>query len=96
MRGACQRSRGQSRPGHARTYTAHQVLKADVLDAIDIQLRPVLLGQGRDCPTAIPPTTSNSSWSECSKRQRGFTCATRSTAGDPPATSPFAAHLPIS
>lgn len=28
-------------------YTAQECLKAGVLDVIDIQLRPVLLGQGR-------------------------------------------------
>jgi dihydrofolate reductase len=36
-------------------YTAQQALKAGVLDAIEIQLRPVLLGQGRRLFDELPP-----------------------------------------
>ena len=36
-------------------YTAQQALKAGVLDAIEIQLRPVLLGQGRRLFDDFPP-----------------------------------------
>jgi dihydrofolate reductase len=36
-------------------YTAQQALKAGVLDAIEIQLRPVLLGQGRRFFDDLPP-----------------------------------------
>lgn len=36
-------------------YTAQQALKAGVLDAIEIQLRPVLLGQGRRLFDGLPP-----------------------------------------
>ncbi len=36
-------------------YTAQQALKASVLDAIEIQLRPVLLGQGRRLFDELPP-----------------------------------------
>ena len=36
-------------------YTAQQALKAGVLDAIEIQLRPVLLGQGRRMFDELPP-----------------------------------------
>ena len=36
-------------------YTAQQALKAGVLDAIEIQLRPVLLGQGRRLFDDLPP-----------------------------------------
>jgi dihydrofolate reductase len=35
-------------------YTAQQALKAGVLDAIEIQLRPVLLGQGRRLFDGLP------------------------------------------
>jgi hypothetical protein len=40
---------------HYVTYTAQQALKAGVLDAIEIQLRPVLLGQGRRLFDDLPP-----------------------------------------
>ncbi|WP_232110467.1 dihydrofolate reductase family protein [Nocardia wallacei] len=36
-------------------YTGQQALKAGVLDLIDIQLRPVLLGQGRRLFDGLPP-----------------------------------------
>ena len=36
-------------------YTAQQALQAGVLDAIEIQLRPVLLGQGRRLFDHLPP-----------------------------------------
>jgi dihydrofolate reductase len=36
-------------------YTAQEALKAGVLDAIEIQLRPVLLGQGRRLFDGLPP-----------------------------------------
>ena len=36
-------------------YTAQQALQAKVLDAIEIQLRPVLLGQGRRLFDHLPP-----------------------------------------
>jgi dihydrofolate reductase len=36
-------------------YTAQECLKAGVLDAIEIQLRPVLLGQGRRLFDNLPP-----------------------------------------
>jgi dihydrofolate reductase len=36
-------------------YTAQECLKAGVLDLIDIQLRPVLLGQGRRLFDHLPP-----------------------------------------
>jgi dihydrofolate reductase len=36
-------------------YTAQEALKAGVLDFIDIQLRPVLLGQGRLLFDGLPP-----------------------------------------
>jgi dihydrofolate reductase len=36
-------------------YTAQEALKARVLDAIEIQLRPVLLGQGRRLFDNLPP-----------------------------------------
>jgi dihydrofolate reductase len=36
-------------------YTAQECLKAGVLDLIDIQLRPVLLGQGRRLFDNLPP-----------------------------------------
>ncbi len=36
-------------------YTAQSCLKAGVLDAIEIQLRPVLLGQGRRLFDNLPP-----------------------------------------
>jgi dihydrofolate reductase len=36
-------------------YTAQRALKAGVLDAIEIQLRPVLLGQGRRLFDGLPP-----------------------------------------
>jgi dihydrofolate reductase len=36
-------------------YTAQECLKAGVLDLIDIQLRPVLLGQGRRLFDRLPP-----------------------------------------
>ncbi len=36
-------------------YTAQEALKAGVLDVIDIQLRPVLLGQGRLLFDGLPP-----------------------------------------
>lgn len=36
-------------------YTAQEALKAGVLDAIEIQLRPVLLGQGRRLFDDLPP-----------------------------------------
>jgi dihydrofolate reductase len=36
-------------------YTAQEALKAGVLDAIEIQLRPVLLGQGRRMFDGLPP-----------------------------------------
>ncbi|MEP6852679.1 MAG: dihydrofolate reductase family protein [bacterium] len=36
-------------------YTAQQALKAGVLDAIEIQLRPLLLGQGRRLFDGLPP-----------------------------------------
>ena len=35
-------------------YTAQEALKAGVLDAIEIQLRPVLLGQGRRLFDGLP------------------------------------------
>ena len=35
-------------------YTAQHALKAGVLDAIEIQLRPVLLGQGRPLFDNLP------------------------------------------
>ena len=35
-------------------YTAQQALKAGVLDGIEIQLRPVLLGQGRRLFDGLP------------------------------------------
>ena len=58
-------------------YTARQALKAGVLDAIEIQLRPVLLGQGRRLSTGFPPSTSNSSWPARFKWPRSCTCAIR-------------------
>jgi dihydrofolate reductase len=36
-------------------YTAQQALKAEVLDALEIQLRPVLLGRGRRLFDGLPP-----------------------------------------
>jgi dihydrofolate reductase len=36
-------------------YTGQEALKAGVLDLIDIQLRPVLLGQGRRLFDGLPP-----------------------------------------
>jgi dihydrofolate reductase len=36
-------------------YTAQEALKAGALDAIEIQLRPVLLGQGRRLFDGLPP-----------------------------------------
>jgi dihydrofolate reductase len=36
-------------------YTAQEALKAGVLDAVEIQLRPVLLGQGRQLFDGLPP-----------------------------------------
>jgi dihydrofolate reductase len=36
-------------------YTGQEALKAGVLDAIEIQLRPVLLGQGRRLFDGLPP-----------------------------------------
>jgi dihydrofolate reductase len=36
-------------------YTGQEALKAGVLDLIDIQLRPVLLGQGRRLFEGLPP-----------------------------------------
>src|SRR3954453_6646171 len=36
-------------------YTAQEALKAGVLDAIEMQLRPVLLGQGRLLFDGLPP-----------------------------------------
>jgi dihydrofolate reductase len=36
-------------------HTAQEALKAGVLDAIEIQLRPVLLGQGRRLFDGLPP-----------------------------------------
>jgi dihydrofolate reductase len=36
-------------------YTAQECLKAGVLDVIEIQLRPVLLGQGRRLFDGMPP-----------------------------------------
>ena len=36
-------------------YTAQECLKAGVLDLIEIQLRPVLLGQGRRLFDRLPP-----------------------------------------
>ncbi|MEV6772104.1 dihydrofolate reductase family protein [Nocardia sp. NPDC051030] len=36
-------------------YTGREALKAGVLDMIDIQLRPVLLGQGRRLFDGLPP-----------------------------------------
>jgi len=36
-------------------YTTQEALKAGVLDAIEIQLRPVLLGQGRRLFDGLPP-----------------------------------------
>jgi dihydrofolate reductase len=36
-------------------YTAQEALKAGVLDVIEIQLRPVLLGQGRRLFDGLPP-----------------------------------------
>jgi len=36
-------------------YTAQECLKAGVLDVVDIQLRPVLLGQGRRLFDRLPP-----------------------------------------
>jgi dihydrofolate reductase len=36
-------------------YTAQEALQARVLDAIEIQLRPVLLGQGRRLFEGLPP-----------------------------------------
>lgn len=36
-------------------YTGHECLKAGVLDLIDIQLRPFLLGQGRRLFDNLPP-----------------------------------------
>jgi dihydrofolate reductase len=36
-------------------YTAQEALKAGVLDALEIQLRPVLLGQGRRLFDGLPP-----------------------------------------
>ncbi len=36
-------------------YTAQQALKAGVLDAIEIQLRPVLLGEGRRLFDGLAP-----------------------------------------
>jgi dihydrofolate reductase len=36
-------------------YTAQEALKAGVLDAVEIQLRPVLLGQGRRLFDNLPP-----------------------------------------
>jgi dihydrofolate reductase len=35
-------------------YTGREALKAGVLDLIDIQLRPVLLGQGRRLFAGLP------------------------------------------
>jgi dihydrofolate reductase len=36
-------------------YTAQQAIRAGVLDGIEIQLRPVLLGQGRRLFDDLPP-----------------------------------------
>ncbi len=36
-------------------YTAQQAIKAGVLDALEIQLRPLLLGQGRQLFDSLPP-----------------------------------------
>lgn len=58
-------------------YTAQRALKAGVLDAIEIQLRPVPLGQGRRLFASFPLSTSNSSWSARSRRPPPCTCATR-------------------
>ena len=44
-------------------HTAQECLKAGVLDLIDIQLRPVLLGQAAGCSTTSHPSTSSSTWS---------------------------------
>ena len=35
-------------------YTAQEALKAAVLDALEVQLRPVLLGQGRRLFDGLP------------------------------------------
>ena len=57
-------------------YTSQEALKAGVLDGIEIQLRPFLLGQAVACSTVYRPSTSNSNWSASSKRPAPFICAT--------------------
>jgi dihydrofolate reductase len=61
-------------------YTAQQALKAGVLDAVEIQLRPVLLGQGRRLFDDLPP--EHIELDLVRARPRPCTCATRSDTHD--------------
>src|SRR5215207_1706512 len=58
-------------------YTAQQALKAGVLDAIEIQLRPVLLGQGRRLFDELPPEHIELDLVRALRRPPSCTCATR-------------------
>jgi dihydrofolate reductase len=59
-------------------YTAQRALKAGVLDVIEIQLRPVLLGQGPRLFDDLPLSTSNWTWFARFTRPPPCTCAMRS------------------
>jgi dihydrofolate reductase len=63
-------------------YTAQECLKAGVLDVLEIQLMPVLLGQVGFCSRACRPSTSSSNWSGRWRHRRCFICATRCDAHD--------------
>ena len=55
MRAAGQSRSGRPRRDAARRLHPQECLKAGVLDLIDIQLRPFLLGQGRRLFDNLPP-----------------------------------------
>jgi dihydrofolate reductase len=63
-------------------YTGQECLKAGVLDVIEIQLRPVLLGKADGCSTTCHRNTSSSTWSAHSKPTELCTCATGAPALD--------------